>query len=339
MLRLAVLGMGWAGTRHVQAIGELGSRIKVECIVDNDAEFLEAKAAELGVGKTYTDYRQALEDPDVEAVSICLPHDLHAEVAIAAAEAKKHILCEKPIALTVDDATRMIEAAEARAVKLYVAENEAYTPQATFLRDIVQSGKYIGELTFASLVKGFRALDFGYPGRRAWLTMPELGGTGTWMLHGVHSMAQLRFVLGEVETVYMREHRAPSFERQDIEGTMSGLLTMESGIHVSVVQTCETYLGGEQKGYLLAGTDGSIRATSGGCVVFRANGETESLIYPQDELSSYALEMEAFADYVAGVSIGPTTGRSERRSLAIVQAGYESARITQPVNLKERFGV
>jgi len=60
--------------------------------------------------------------------------------------------------------------------------------------------------------------------------------------------------------------------------------------------------------------------------------------YHEEPLSSYAQEMEAFADYVGGISVGPTTAESERRSLAIVQAGYESARGGRPVNLKERFG-
>jgi predicted dehydrogenase len=60
--------------------------------------------------------------------------------------------------------------------------------------------------------------------------------------------------------------------------------------------------------------------------------------YEERALSSYALELEAFADYVDGVSVGPTTGESERRSLAIVQAGYESAKSGEPVKLQERFG-
>ena len=80
------------------------------------------------------------------------------------------------------------------------------------------------------------------------------------MLHGIHSVAELRFVVGEVETVYMQQHRASSFQRDDIEGTMSGLLTMASGIHVSVVQTCETRLKGTLGGYTLYGDQGSLRA-------------------------------------------------------------------------------
>ncbi|MCH8290697.1 Gfo/Idh/MocA family oxidoreductase [Candidatus Poribacteria bacterium] len=338
MLRIAIIGLGWAGTRHVEAIRELGRKITVDCLVDNDADHLKVQAEELGIPKTYTDFHDALADPDVDAVSICTPHNLHCPIALEAAAAKKHILCEKPMATTVADATRMIDAAEKSDVKLYVAENLPYTPMSKFLREVVRTGKHIGEMTFASVVNGFRAPQFGYPGRRAWLTTPEHGGTGTWMLHGIHSMAQLRFILGEVETIYMGEHKVNSFQRRDLEGTMSGLLTLESGVHVSVTQTCETRLPHNLRGYIIHGDAGSIIASQDRCDVFSGADDAGIFNYPEDELSDYAQEMEAFADYVARLSVGPTTARSERKSLAIVQGGYESARSGQPVNLKTRFG-
>ena len=342
MLRIAILGVGWAGTRHVQAIRELARKVTVDCLVDNDPDHLRAAAKELDVAKTYTDYRDALADPDVDAVSICLPHVLHCPAAVEAASARKHILCEKPIALTVEEATQMIDAARAHDVKLYVAENVVYTSMSKTLREIVTTGSYVGEVAFASLVKGFRALQYGYPGRRAWLSTLELGGTGTWMLHGIHSIAQLRFVLGEVQTVYMLGHHTTSFSRTDLEGTMSGLLTMASGIHVSIVQSCETRVKGNLRGYTIHGNQGSVRAWREAYEVFgkhfSSHDEAQVFDYPQETLSSYAQEIEAFADYVAGVSVGPTTAESERRSLAIVRAGYESARRGRPIDLKERFG-
>jgi predicted dehydrogenase len=334
--------MGWAGTRQVEAVRELGRKVTVECLVDNDAEFLKQKAKEFGISKTYKNYRDALADPDVDAVSICAPHNLHCPLTLEAAAAKKHITCQKPMALTVEDATQMIETAEANGVKLYVTEDQPYSSMSKFLSKLVSSGEYIGELTFASMFNGFRGTIYGYPGRRAWLALPEQGGTGTWALHGIHSMAQLRFVLGEVETVYMQEHKASSYVRKDLEATMSGMFTMESGIHVSVVQTSETKLYHNLKGYLIHGDKGSIRASSNGCEVFNddagADGNPLFLAYPEQGLSTHARIAEAFADYIAGDAIGPTTGYSERRSLAIVQAGYESAQSGQPINLKERFG-
>jgi len=336
MLRTAILGVGWAGTRHVQAIRELARKVTVECLVDDDPDHLQVKAKELSVGKTYTDYRDALADPDVDAVSICTPHALHCPMALEAASAGKHILCEKPIALTVAEATRMIDAANAHDVKLYVAESAVYTPMSRTLREIVSTGQYVGELTFASLVAGFRGTQYGFPGRRAWLSTLELGGTGTWMLHGIHTMAQLRYVLGEVRMVYVREHRAGSFTRTDLEGTMSGLLTMASGIHVSIVQSPETRLKSSLRGYTIHGDRGSVRAWREAYEVFGDQG-SQVFEYPREALSSYAQEIEAFADYVAGIAVGPTTAESERQSLAIVQAGYESAQSGRPIDLRERF--
>ena len=340
MLRIAIIGIGWAGTRQVEAIRELNRGITVECLVDNDEDHLRTKAEELGVQKSYTRIGEALADPDVDAVSICLPHRYHHDAAIAAAAAKKHILCEKPMAMNVEEATRMIDAAEEAGVKLYIAENLAYTPMSRFLREIVQAGRYTGEIISASVVNGFRGVPFGYPGRRAWLTKPEIGGTGAWMLQGIHSMAQLRFILGEVQTVYMREHHARSFDRSDVEGTMSGLLTMESGYQVAVVQSCEINLKKWNWTYAIHGDQGSITGSKEGCEIFSndSKGQQLHLAYPKADLTDYALEMEAFADYVVKDIEGPTTGYSERLSLAIVQAGYESAQSGQPVELRTRFG-
>ncbi len=339
MLRVAVVGVGWAGARHVEAIRELGRKVALDCLVDTDADHLKAVAEALGVEKTRTDIDDVLADSEVDAVSIALPHALHCEVSVAAAEAGKHVLVEKPMAMTVAEATRMIEAADRAGVKLYVAENVTYTPMSWFLRKIVQTGKFIGEVVSASFAGGFRAVpSYGYPGRRAWLSTPNLGGTGTWMLHGIHSMAQLRYVLGEVETVYMREHHAGSFARKDVEGTMSGVLTLETGVQVSVLQSCEVRLKGTLEGFVIHGDRGSLRANTEGCERFGEEGETLRLDYPESGLSDYALEMEAFADYVTDGVVGPTSGSSERRSLAVVQAGYESARSGKPVHLETRFG-
>ena len=121
---------------------------------------------------------------------------------------------------------------------------------------------------------------------------------------------------------------------------MTGLLTMAAGFGVAVTQTCEVRLGGTLGGYAIHGDRGSIRATSEGCKVFgeEVEGESLHLEYPTSDLSDYAMEMEAFADYVETGKPGPTSAESERRSLAVVQAGYESAQSGQPVYLKTRFG-
>jgi len=162
------------------------------------------------------------------------------------------------------------------------------------------------------------------------------------LLNGIHTVARLRYILGEVAVVYMGEHKGPSFSREDVEGTMSGLLTLESGVHVWVLQSPETRLRGVFSGFRLHGEEGSVIATDER-YAFLGNEAVgadplEWHGFPDAELSSYALELLAFRQAVAGRAIGPTTGESERRSLSVVQAGYESAASGKPIHLRERFG-
>ena len=338
---MAVVGIGWVGSRHVLGARELGRKVEVTCLVDRDPDHLKARAEEFGIERTCTDLDDALDDPEVDAVSLCTPHADHAPQAVAAAGAGKHVLVEKPMALTVEEATRMIEAAESAGVRLYVAESICYSPMARFLRQEAATGRRIGEVVSASVSAGFRARPaYAYAGRREWLSDPRRGGTGTWMLHGIHTMAMLRYVLGEVASVYMREHHARGFRRDDVEGTMTGLLHMEAGFQTTVLQSCEVRFPDPPGGWLICGDRGILQATRESCAAWcEADGDRrQDLDYPRDSLSPFAREIEAFADYVLGGTEGPTSGRSERRSLAIVQAGYESARGGAVIDLRERFG-
>jgi predicted dehydrogenase len=107
------------------------------------------------------------------------------------------------------------------------------------------------------------------------------------------------------------------------------------------VQTTETHLRPTLTGFRLYGDAGVVVGRDDAFDVFagdpRVGDQPTTFQYPEQRLSAYALELAAFADTVAGREIGPTTGYSERRSLAITEAGYESARTRRPVDLRERF--
>lgn len=341
VLRLGIVGVGWAGQRQIEAAREVPEDVEVVALVDRDAEHLAAAAAEAGIERTSTELDELLSDPGIDAVSICTPHELHEPQALQAIEAGVHVLVEKPMATTVAAASRMIEAAEAAGVELYVAEHHPYEERFDVLREIVRSGDPIGELTFAACTAGYRAPSPAYAGRRAWLTDPASGGTGTWMLQGVHTVAALRYVLGEVVRVYMIEHRTSSFERPDLEATMAGVVELESGVAVSLVQTTETDLKPRLSGFRLYGDGGVVVGREHSYDVFvgdpREGDQPVTVPYPPQELSAYALELAAFAETVRGGMPGHTTGRSERRTLAVIEAGYESARTRQPVDLRDRY--
>ena len=338
MIKLAVVGVGWAGRRQVEAAQELGGKIEVVRLVDRDENHLKTTARDLGIDRTTTKLEDVLADPDIDAVSICTPHGLHSAQSLEAMSAGKHVLVEKPMATSVSEADNMIRGSADAGVCLYVAENEAYTPMSELLRRAYSSGELTGEVVSASVIHGFRAEVFRYPGRRDWLTRPEMGGTGTWTLHGIHLMARLRYVFGEVRSIYLSEHHASDFATPEIEGTMTGVVTVENGLPVTVLMSCETRLKGTLDGFRMYGTNGSLRASADGFEEFPTDGTGNTGIqpYPSYNLTSYAREIEAFADYVTDGKKGPTTAESERNSLAVVEAGYLSVKtgrvVTLPVN-------
>src|SRR5687768_7225044 len=121
-------------------------RCRVVAIASRDVERGRVVASELGIPTLHDTYEGLLADPAVDAVYIPLPNHLHAEWAIAAVNAGKHVLCEKPLAMTADDAQRMVDAARAAGVLLQEAFMYRIHPSWLAVRDIVASGR-IGRLT------------------------------------------------------------------------------------------------------------------------------------------------------------------------------------------------
>ncbi len=136
-MRLAVAGCGWAGRRHADAYAAAGAELA--WAVDPDRR----RAAALGATATATEIATVLADPTLEALSVCVPHALHAEIAVAALDAGKHVLVEKPIATTLADADRMLAAADLAGRQLMVAENVHFDPLVARVRALLD-GDAIG---------------------------------------------------------------------------------------------------------------------------------------------------------------------------------------------------
>ena len=144
-LRWGVLSTAAIGRRKVIPGIQKAERCEVVAIASRDADLAKRAAAELAIPTAHGSYEALLADPDVDAVYLPLPNHLHAAWAIAAAEAGKHVLCEKPLALTAHDAERMIDAAEKAGVHLMEAFMYRLHPSWIAVRELVAGGR-IGDL-------------------------------------------------------------------------------------------------------------------------------------------------------------------------------------------------
>jgi predicted dehydrogenase len=340
-IRVAVIGCGWAGMRHAEAYRACGADLG--WAVDLDRGRAQAlRGLEEGI-RTAADYREPLDDPEVDAVDICLPHDLHAQVAVKAAEAGKHILCEKPIAAMLEGADRMIEAAERAGVVLMIAENVRFTPLFHRVRDLLRDG-VIGQPALIQMTRECY-LAQSFLEERRWFLDARMAAGGIMMSGGVHDFETMRMLIGEVESIQALRARQRFLEMEGDDTSIAMVRfcdgTVGTLVESFVMKSLTTAAGPEIHTLRIDGDLGSLSVRDGRTI--RLFSEREDLL-PEGELTqhdiyvpaedTFALEIEHFIQCIRKGVAPITSGRSQRRPLEIVLAAYRSmASGGQPVML------
>ncbi len=270
-------------------------------------------AARHGARRWHADWRDVLKDAEVDAVYLATPVRLHAEQAIAAAEAGKHVLCEKPIALDVASGERMLAAARAHGVRLGVAYYRHHYPVIARLRELVASGE-IGEPVLAQ-VQAFEPFDPGPDHPRAWLMRRSESGGGPMADFGCHRLEVLLDLLGPVAEV----HGFPDnvrYREREVEDTCVAHLRFRNG---AVAVLAVTHAASEPRDTLeIFGTLGSAHVSvlnQGTLRVVTAAGTREERHPPHPNLHLPLVE-----DFVAAV-------RENRDPSVTGEVGLEVARV------------
>lgn len=204
---------GIAVNRHVPSAQGAGNT-EIAAISSRDLAKAEKWAAELGIARAYGSYEELLNDPDIDAVINPLPNSLHCEWTVRAAQAGKHILCEKPLAVTVAEARKMIGAARANGVLLVEGFTHRLNPQLQCARRLVQQGE-IGEVKLARAELTFTIRDWEEDVR----VKPELGG-GALLDAGCYCVSALRFALNAEPVAVQAFHHM----RKGVDATTAGAL-------------------------------------------------------------------------------------------------------------------
>ena len=219
-INVALIGYKFMGRSHSNAYRQVNAffdpplRPEMAVLVGRDVAGVQQAQAQLGWREYATDWRQVIARDDIGLVDISTPGDTHCEIAIAAAEAGKHILCEKPLANTLDEARRMQEAVERAGVVGMVNFNYRRVPAVQLARQLIDSGR-IGEIRhWRAVYLQDWIVDPEFP--LVWRLQKDLAGSGALGDIGAHIIDLSRFLVGEIEevtallTTFIKERPLPA---------------------------------------------------------------------------------------------------------------------------------
>lgn len=182
MLKIGLIGTGGI-YRGAHLTGwKTAKDIKIVAVCDANEQLAQQAKADFPDALVYTNYEELLNNPDIDAISITAPNKFHSIIAVQALNKGKHVLCEKPDAINVDEAKKMAEAAKAANKTLMVMRNNRFTSSAQYVKKL-QEQNFFGEL-YAGRCGWLRTR--GIPGRGGWFTTKELSGGGPLIDLGVH---------------------------------------------------------------------------------------------------------------------------------------------------------
>lgn len=334
-VRIIHVGLGGWGSNWARTVIPAVSAVEVVAVVDPHAPTLESVAASVGLTAevSFRSLTDALAAVDADAVVVTAPVATHVPLAIAALQAGKHVLVEKPLANTVEEARPAVALAEERGLILQVSQNYRNYPAPRAVRDLLREG-VLGEL--AAINIDFRKWDNDAPRathRHYAFPHPLINDMA------IHHFDLLRMITGtEAVSVYAKVGD-PSFSKYDQEASAVVTIEMETGLVVSyrgswLSRGPETAWAGEwsiqgEKGELFftSRSGGEEEDASGDVVRIRRVGGLQPVDAPLDHAPLYdrAAGLEIFANAVTGGPAPESTGRENLGSLALMEAATRSA--------------
>ncbi len=297
--------------------------VELQAVAARDASRAREAADRWGAPDAYGSYEELIGADDVDAVYIGTPASLHREWAIAAIEAGKHVLCEKPLASNADDARRIAEAAGAHAdVVVMEAFHWRYHPYATRIREVIESG----ELGRIDRIDASFDIPDGWIGRDDIRWDLPLGGGATMDL-GCYSIQWARFAAGEDPDVVSADAVCPV---DGVDGSLGAELRWPSGVtgrvHSSMIAP-----GASVEAWLrVTGEHGTLLATN---PLAPQHGNSMLIVdlgdrvwhEPAETTATYMHQLVAFRDAIVDGAPFPTTTEDGVRNMEIIDACYRAA--------------
>jgi len=331
MLNVAVIGMGWWGKTLVSLMQKSPKFHVVKSVKRNpasDAEFARANGFEI-----VSDYGAVLADPNIHAVVLCTPHTLHTEQIIAAAEAGKHVFCEKPLSLTRADAERAIEAVNSNKVAIAVGHERRFEPPIIDLMRTVRSGELGVPLQIEANFSQDKFLTLPADN---WRLTPEEAPAGPMTATGIHILDLSVGIFGEAESVLCSVRQLGS---QLTNGdTLAALVSFRQGGHALLTAILATPFDGRFAVYCSKGwievRDKAHPSTPQGWTMTKVVSGEKRTVEEYPPASSILANLDAFADAAEGRVAYPVTQQEMIANIAALEAIVESAKSGRKVDVK-----
>ena len=320
-VKVGLIGGGGIADEHILGYQAFADRIGVTAVTDANPETLARPRDELGA-VAFANYAQLIADGDIDAVDICLPHHLHADAIIKAANAGKHILCEKPLCLTAAEAQEIHAAVRANGITLMSAHNQLFMPAVAKARELLDTG-VLGKVYEVRTTDSFYN-DFD-PSTMGWRASAKTSGGGELIDTGYHPTYLLLHLAGGTpveSTAFLSKHRLTFMEGED---SAQMLVRFDNGVVGQVVTSWAYDPAPVTEKFSAVGELGSIHSGGEGTslTLTLRDGTTETWTY--DEIDTYVAEIGHFADSLIGGTRPLHTELEGIAVLGIILAAYEGA--------------
>jgi predicted dehydrogenase len=278
------------------------------------------RRADLAGAATYSSYLDMLREAEIDAVDICLPHHLHAEVIVAAAAAGKHVLCEKPLCLTVEEARRVRAAVADSGVTLMCAHNQLFLPTVAKAKELLTSGA-IGTLYEVRTTDSFFN-DFD-PQNMGWRASARTSGGGELIDTGYHPTYLLLHLAGGTPTeatALLSRHRLTFMEGED---SAQVLTRFANGVVGHLVTSWAYDPSPTTERFSAVGELGSLTSNGTSLVLSRRDGTGQTFDF--EPVDTFVAEIGHFADCLIGGTRPLHTEKEGIEVLGMILAAYEGA--------------
>jgi predicted dehydrogenase len=362
-LRFGIIGCGTIGPTHAGALAQIPN-VSIAAVCDPIRDRAERMAAKFNVARVYDGHRALIEDPELDAVCVCTPSGMHADIAVEALRAGRHVIVEKPMDVSLEACDRLIAAEDSSGKVLSIISQHRFDRASQIVKEAIDSGR-LGKIVLADAsVKWWRTQAYYDSGD--WRGTWAMDGGGALMNQGVHTVDLLQWLAGGVHSLWAQT-RTAAHERIEVEDIAVAALRFSNGAAGTLTATTAAYEGFPVR-IDIFGTKGTAIIEGDRLKMLRfKSGET----FESEEAAAHALSVASggtasvrdeaatgrattaadpgavwgdahriqFEDFLRAIRTGAKPlidGRAGKRPIEIILGVYQSARTGDPVVLDQQ---